>query len=336
MQHLPAGDYWTSLNADIHNSSKKLKDLSLGHAELAAVFPVPSTSSSTTPVPTLGSYHVNKPSAGQLPEHRQVSTGSFLDYGMWASFAPSFDHSGEVVGRSEIGELLYRREQRKRAREEWKRERSEGTGNVMEVDEETPNEPKNGQVQLVDIDAQLEGLLPSDQVETLKDALSCLNLERAVNELLERNCRALQRLEELQKVRLSKPDSGSNPVEEGSEEWETGLFHHKFSIMHMSHPRLSSPCYSDFFDSPGIIEATIICNRRTFDRPARSRTRKTRANPCETTYSGLVWHTAFYENDSLARRCNSQSSAWRHNTCSDHKCGSRDDYSRTNNAVRRI
>jgi hypothetical protein len=238
MQHLPAGDYWTSLNADIHNSSKKLKDLlSLGHAELVAVFPVPSTSASATPVPTVGSYHVNKlaTSAGQLPEHRQVSTGSFLDYGIWSSFAPSFNHSGEVAGRSEIGELLYRREQKKRAREEWKRERSEGSGNIMEVDEETPNESKNGQVQLADIDAQLEGLLPSDQVETLKDALSCLNLERAVNELLERNCRALQRLDELQKMRLSRPDGGSNPVDEGSEEWETGLFHHKFSIIHVAY-----------------------------------------------------------------------------------------------------
>ena len=237
MQHLPAGDYWTSLNADIHNSSKKLKDLSLGHAELVAIFPVPSTSASATPVPTVGSYHVNKlaTSAGQLPEHRQVSTGSFLDYGIWSSFAPSFNHSGEVAGRSEIGELLYRREQKKRAREEWKRERSEGSGNIMEVDEETPNESKNGQVQLADIDAQLEGLLPSDQVETLKDALSCLNLERAVNELLERNCRALQRLDELQKMRLSGPDGGSNPVDEGSEEWETGLLHHKLSIIHIAH-----------------------------------------------------------------------------------------------------
>jgi hypothetical protein len=235
IQHLPAGDYWTSLNADIHNSSKKLKDLSLGHAELAAVFPVPSSSSSATPVPTLGSYHVNKLVAGQLPEHRRVSAGSFLDYGIWASFAPSFDHNGEVAGRSEIGELLYRREQRKRAREEWKRERSEGTGHVMEVDEKTQNDSMNGQVQAVDINAQLEGLLPSDQVETLKDALNCLDLERAVNELLERNYRALQRLEELQKIRLSRPDGNSSSAEEGSEEWETGLSHYKFSIIQVAH-----------------------------------------------------------------------------------------------------
>ncbi|KAK2461717.1 hypothetical protein APHAL10511_006180 [Amanita phalloides] len=221
MQHLPSGNYWTSLNADIHNSSKQLKDLSLGNAELAAIFPTPSTSSAS--VLTLGSYHVSKPTsaATQLPEQRRVSSGSFLDYGIWASFAPSFDHSGEVVGRSDLGAIVHRREQRRRAREQWKRERSEGFGNIIEVDEEAPAVPKSGQVAPINVDVQLEGLLPSDQLETLKDALKCLDLENAVHELLERNRRALQRLEELQKIRLSMADGGSSSVAEDSEEWET-------------------------------------------------------------------------------------------------------------------
>ncbi|KAF8640843.1 hypothetical protein AX17_000491 [Amanita inopinata Kibby_2008] len=223
VQHLQSGDYWSSLNANIHNSSKQLKDLSLGNAELVAVFPTPSASSSSS-VPTLGSYHVNKVSVTNslLPEQRRVTTGAFLDYGIWASFSPSFDHAGEIVGRRELGELLCRRDEKKRGREAEKRERIGATGVIVES-KEMGQQPiyKSGKVQAVDFDAELEGLLPLDQVKSLKDALGSLDLENAVHELLNRNQRALRRLGELQRIRLSGANGGSDMVEEGSEEWDT-------------------------------------------------------------------------------------------------------------------
>jgi len=232
MQHLPSGDYWTSLNADIHNSTKQLMDLSLGNADLVAVFPTPSKSGSASSAPTLGSYHANKvtTSMNQVTEQRRVSSGTFLDYGSWASFAPTFDHDGQAVGRSELGELLYYQQQRRKA---WEHLRVQGRDEeIVELKDWTQDNvpgPEKGQLEPIDIDAELEDLLPPHLVKSLKDVLKCLDLENAVTELVERNSKALRRLEELQKDRLLSADGGSSRAEEGSEEWEIGSFLHRFS-----------------------------------------------------------------------------------------------------------
>ncbi|KAM6498347.1 hypothetical protein JOM56_006295 [Amanita muscaria] len=214
VQHLPSGDYWTSLNADIHSSTKQLKDLSLGNAELAAVFPTPSKSDSATSVPLLGSYHTQKVASttGQPAGQRRVPSGTFLDYGLWSSFAPSFDHGYQVVGRRKLGELLYHREKKWEARNQ---EESIQSASIVEVEDNADS----GEFH-TDTDAKLDELLPSDLEESLKDALRCLELENAVDELMEKNRRALRRLEELQRERLSKSDGGPSQVEEDSEEWE--------------------------------------------------------------------------------------------------------------------
>ena len=68
----------------------------------------------------------------------------------------------------------------------------------------------------------LNDLLPPDQVTMLKSALGSLELEQAVQELLMRNAKALQRLEELQLERLGEEGGGSRAVEVDSEEWEVG------------------------------------------------------------------------------------------------------------------
>ncbi|KAF8633915.1 hypothetical protein AX15_001101 [Amanita polypyramis BW_CC] len=271
MQHLPSGDYWSSLNANIHNSTKQLKDLSLGNAELVAIFPTPSTSSSATSIPTLGSYHDSKitTSTSQLSEQRQVSVGSFLDYGTWASFAPSFDHNGEIVGRSELAELLYHREQRDMAREERKRQRSEGTGNIVELEEKIPEEDvlKSELAQPIDIDAQLEGPWLSNQAAALKNALSCLNLENAISELLERNRKALQRLEELQKARFSKLDGGTSSVEEDTEEWETAhTILDSLTVLASLRPQSTAENISSIIPSPSVLRKL---QRTLVRRPTR-------------------------------------------------------------------
>ncbi|KAF8238393.1 hypothetical protein L208DRAFT_1387642 [Tricholoma matsutake] len=213
LQHLPTGDYWTSLNSDAALSTA-LRDLPTANAELVAILPTPLETSSKH-VPSLGSYKPSKPLAPfkPLPPQRRVTTCQFLDYGIWASFAPAFDHDAQVVGPSELGELIYSWEQRRTDRIALWQETREGTGTIEEVLPE-PSPPQ-------DLDAQLEELLPPDEVKGIKAALGSLQLENAVQELLERNRRALLRLEELQRLRLMADGGESSTATEGSEEWDT-------------------------------------------------------------------------------------------------------------------
>ena len=102
VQHLPTGDWWTSLDSDSvsPSDSKPLTDLPTGHAELAAILPSPSTSGSTRGK-TLADYVRPKPfTALQMPGPRRVSCGKFLDYGPYASFAPTFGITKNHHGKS--------------------------------------------------------------------------------------------------------------------------------------------------------------------------------------------------------------------------------------------
>lgn len=213
LQHLPAGDYWSSLDAPPSSQSNiSLKDLPTGHAELVAILPSSLNATLDTPQ-TLASLS-SKPLGHKktLPLQRRVTTGSFLDYGTYASFAPSFDHDCELVGRRQLGEVLYRQEQR---RVERAGARRESRGYIQEVEEDlaiVAQPPK-------DVDADLNALLPREEVDAIKAAMNSLELENSIQQLLERNRLALKRLEELQILRLTE---GSNSAEEGSEEWQTG------------------------------------------------------------------------------------------------------------------
>ena len=216
LQHLPTGDYWTSLSSD---STTALKDLPTANAELVAILPTPLETASK-PVPTLGSYKPPKPlpPPKPIPPQRRVTTCDFLDYGVWSSFAPAFDHDAQIVGPRELGEVLYGWEERRRDKIALWREQTEGTGIIEEVVAPTPSTSQ-------DIETELEELLPPDQVPDVKAALASLELENAVQELLERNRRALTRLEELQRLRLSADGGGTSVAVEGSEEWDTGSLH---------------------------------------------------------------------------------------------------------------
>jgi hypothetical protein len=127
------------------------------------------------------------------------------------------------VGPRELGEVICGREEKRRDRLALWREFREGTGTIEEV----PPARCTSQ----DIESELEELLPPDEAKDVKAALGSLELENAVQELLERNRRALIRLEELQRQRLIADGGGSSTAAEGSEEWDTGSFklHASFS-----------------------------------------------------------------------------------------------------------
>lgn len=216
VQHLPSGDYWTSLNSEA--SSSELKDLATGHSELVSILPSPYPSTSTSEIPSLGSYHKPlPPTKSKAPVARKVGSGSFLDYGLWASFAPSFDQESAEIGRQELGQILYARRAKKVQREKqlqrWTEEEKAKESALMIADEAEQVTP------VVDVEAELEELFPPDQLEAIKSGLGTLELELAVSELLERNQKALRRLQDLQSERLL---AGSSRPEEGSEEWDTG------------------------------------------------------------------------------------------------------------------
>lgn len=230
MQHLPTGDYWTSIDSHsplASSSSRDIKDLPTAYAELVAILPS-SSSLSTKPPPTLATYHPTKSAVSKkpLPAQLRVTTGSFLDYGIWSSFAPTFDQDGERVGKRELGEAIYYKQERTRQREAAQRERREGTGTIIEVHdsdiEMLQEAPQN--ITKIDIDPELEGLLPPEGVQSLKSTIENLEFENSIQELLDRNHRALERLEDLQIERLSAEGGASSLVEEGSEEWDTGQY----------------------------------------------------------------------------------------------------------------
>lgn len=218
VQHLPTGDYWTSVASPPSPSS-----LHTANAELVAILPAPSSSFSDKPIPTLGSYST-KPLPGRKPPlaQRRLTAGAFLDYGLYTSFAPSFDQDAELVGRNQLGQVLMYREEKKRLREARRRERLEGSGSIVDVTAsdggaDQQEDPSSGVP-----DLELEALLPPEEVDSIKAALGSLELEKSVQKLLERNQKALERLGQLQRQRLINNPSSS--AEEDSEEWETGMW----------------------------------------------------------------------------------------------------------------
>ncbi|EPQ61050.1 hypothetical protein GLOTRDRAFT_53754 [Gloeophyllum trabeum ATCC 11539] len=229
LQRLPTGDWWTSLDSHFAAppDGKELKDLPTAHAELVAVLPTPSISAPagtdlSLRHPTIGTLFPRKPPGPKqvLPGPRYVSAGSFLDYGPYASYAPTFDQDGTEVGRDTLGELLWNREvkRRLRARQRTLQLKMQETQAKMT---HVGLEHTDSDVRTADVEQEEEDLLSPSDVEGVKSLLDTLELEQAVQELLDRNSRALQNLEKLQKERLGREDGAFAQVEVGSEEWET-------------------------------------------------------------------------------------------------------------------
>jgi hypothetical protein len=238
MQKLPSGEWWTSLNSDIaslFSDGSDFKNLPTAHAELVAILPsAPASEDSGSSVPTLGALsrklHTKKPT---LPGPRHLSTGSFLDYGPNASFAPSFEQDGLEVGRFTLGEIMWSRSRRKKiqaATEACTRRRQLTSATIEDVQmiDNTLNEERaqqcDGEVGQENGTPLfgLDPLLAPDQAASVQDFLGTLELEVAIQELLDRCKRALVRLEDLQLQRLGGENGGASRVEVGSEEWDVG------------------------------------------------------------------------------------------------------------------
>lgn len=250
VQHLPSVDYWSSL---LH-ADQLPKNLNTANAELVAVLPAPS-SSKDAQVPTLAAYST-KPLSQKKPPlaQRRVTTTTFLDYGLFTSFAPTFDQDGEVVGKDELGQVLWQREQKKRITESLRRERLEGVGSIVDITAESTSQPPQPD-QSPSLDLELDSLLAPEDVESIKSALNSLELEKSVQSLLDRNQRALERLEELQYQRLTKHPTSN--AEEDSEEWETGM-----PFLPSRHPQylisIYSPVHTQLFDCTCILTSSVV------------------------------------------------------------------------------
>lgn len=225
VQRLPTGDWWSSANSSYPSlclDEKDIKSLGTGYAELVSIFP-------SAPVaedyqPTLGSYVKKRPPiVGGVPGPRRLSCGRFLDYGPNTSFAPTFDGEGVEVGQTTLSEVVYYRQRDRMYRDyiRLQQKRPERQEDVtMDDADEVVEVPIPTEDKAAELQSSLEGLLSPEEVASIKTALGSLELEKAVDELLQRSARALVRLEQLQAERLLKV-GGSKPVEVGSEEWDT-------------------------------------------------------------------------------------------------------------------
>ncbi|KAJ7640129.1 hypothetical protein B0H17DRAFT_1339382 [Mycena rosella] len=243
VQQLPGGAYWTSVNLPLSaapdTGPADLKDLPTGHAELVAVFPAPSATASTSALPTLAAYNrapapsYDPPRPKVTPGKRRVTRGSFLDYGPWASFAPSWVQDGSEVGMRQMGEVYAQRAQRYRERLQARERFFAGEQSVfVEAPKEPPPEAEPEKPQ-ADVEA-LQDILSPAEIESLKSVLGSLELENAVQELLDRNRRALQRLGQLQVARLRAEGGRTSSVGEGDEEWDVEI-----TPPSARHPRLA-------------------------------------------------------------------------------------------------
>ncbi|KAI0961100.1 hypothetical protein AcV7_000293 [Taiwanofungus camphoratus] len=237
MQRLPTGDWWTSLSSDVGSPSadgRELKDMPTAHAELVAILPSASTSTSGSNV-TLAAYAPKKTvqTLYAPPGPRHISCGRFLDYGPYTSFAPTFDQEGVEVGRDALAEVIWQREEKARTGRAKGKQKAvletsvEEESDIVMLDDVQPAESEKSQsrkqkqkLQDSKLEVALEHLLPPEEVTAIKSALGSLELEQAVQELLDRSARALKRLEQLQLMRLGKDGGGSSTVEAGSEEWD--------------------------------------------------------------------------------------------------------------------
>lgn len=227
MQKLPSGEWWSSLDSDITSlDGSDLMKLPTAHAELVAILPSMSTASGTS-VPTLGSLsrklHSKKPT---LPGPRHLSAGSFLDYGPYSSFAPSFEQDGVEVGQFALGEVMWSRLRRVELASKARvleKQLPLATNEDVHMTDDSPDDVRSQQrVGEMDQDGKQQIELDPLLESPIQDFMRTLDFEVAIQELLDRNKRALSRLQELQLQRLGGENGGASQVEVGSEEWDVG------------------------------------------------------------------------------------------------------------------
>lgn len=198
-----------------------------GQADLVSIIPaLPLPASSMSTLGDLQMEGRKEPRNRFKPLHmhpRPLSSGSFLDYGLHTSFAPAFDSEGAEVGRDGLGQMLMGRVAKRKVKEA--RRKLIAKLHAEQVDDMRIADATDAEVpQMQDreaIDELLRSLFPDDKVDGFKAALQQLEVEEGVASLLEKNARALERLNILQTVRLR---AGGSPVKVDSEEWKIGAY----------------------------------------------------------------------------------------------------------------
>lgn len=196
MQKLPNGEYWSSLASTVTHPKALLKS-AVACAQRVAI--LPSVPPATPVRATLGSLeYINKGPYKFKPlqfQPRQVSQGTFLDYGSYTSFAPSWDSEGAELGRDSVGACLESR----RLRRKEKGKESERT--TIDVDPA-----------LLESETHMNGLVDRESEPELDETLDIsrllekLEVENESNRLLEKSASAIERLRYLQNLRLLRGD----------------------------------------------------------------------------------------------------------------------------------
>ena len=169
-----------------------------------------------------------------------------------------------------MGEVIFNQEMKRRLRAAVKgkrraflAERETSTEDVVMEDglSSSDSAVAGPSSKMAELAKELESLLPSEEVDAIKASLGSLEMELAVDELLQRNAKALQRLEELQLQRLRAQGGGSSVVEIGSEEWDVGacicfmLTHHILKLY------FSSTRHYRLIGTTGFPQATALQRR---------------------------------------------------------------------------
>lgn len=166
-------------------------------------------------LPKLGSYsRPVKPAfipPNRLPASQRTATGSILDYGPFASFAPIYDSEAGEVTQEEIQDILWNKRKRLLAL----RELAKAVAEDVEMDTAVEGATLNGPAP----EPAIDPLLGLD--DDLRAAMQQLQLETGITSLLEKNALAMQKLVDLQNLRLRKGDKAPPPDVNG-EEWKLG------------------------------------------------------------------------------------------------------------------
>ncbi|KLO20555.1 hypothetical protein SCHPADRAFT_923686 [Schizopora paradoxa] len=268
MQTLPSGEWWTSLNSESTGSdSLPLTELSTANADLVSILPAPSSSSG--PVSTLGDLTFAKksqPVKPKLPGARRIKGGHFLDYGPYASFAPSFDSEGAEVGRFGMGQFLWMRLEKGKAKERAKLLKQKLQQKIAasqqtisdEILDLTMNEGPSIELDSGDTEkeqkassSECSGTETSDAIASILDRLG---LEEGVAELLAKNSKALIRLEELQARRYGERGGSSEKVSPEERELAQNLTD-SFALLASLKPRLPSELKSAIIPSTSVLRS---------------------------------------------------------------------------------
>ncbi|KAF8511896.1 hypothetical protein BU17DRAFT_54342, partial [Hysterangium stoloniferum] len=264
-QKLPGGEWWSSANTIREGeqglSATEAKELHKGHAELVSI--IPSLPIPTSSLPTLGDLRMEgrkgvRSKFRPLQMHyRSLSSGTFLDYGPYTSFAPAFDSEGAEVGREGLGQVLMGRIDKRKIKERRRKLMAQlQAEQSVDIDTaDTSVKEKSREHDRPVLDDIFSSLFPAQDVDAFKEALQLLQVEEGVAELLQKNASTLNHLNGLQMVRLQSEDQ---ELKVDTEEWKLAQeIMNSLTLLTALRPRFS-PSESDASNQPPLIPPASV------------------------------------------------------------------------------